>query len=185
MKGMSFFMTLKKDKIISTIGIILLCFLFHFLYEWIPNTITSIFFPVNESIWEHMKLFISSICFYGIIDYIILSKTRVSFNNFIFNLFITSIASIVIYLLIFLPVYNLIGENMIFSISLMIIVVIISQVISYYILKHDHIKYVNIISLILIIVSYIVFGYLTFHPIHNYIFLDKTNNVYGINEYNI
>lgn len=178
-------MTLKKDKIISTIGIILLCFLFHFLYELLPSTITSIFFPVNESIWEHMKLFISSICFYGIIDYIILSKTKVPFNNFIFNLLITSISSIIIYLIIFLPVYNLIGENMIFSISLMIIVIIISQVISYYVLKHEHIKYVNIISLILIIVSYIIFGYLTYHPIHNYIFLDKHHNIYGINEYNI
>ena len=35
-------MTLKKDKIISTIGIVILCFLFHFIYEWIPSTLTSI-----------------------------------------------------------------------------------------------------------------------------------------------
>lgn len=178
-------MTLKKDKIISAIGIVILCFLFHFLYEWFPSTITSIFFPVNESIWEHMKLFISSICFYGIIDYIILTKTKTHFNNFILNIFLTSIISIIIYLIIFLPVYNLIGESMVFSITLMIIVIIISQIISYYILKMNHIKYANIISLILIIATYILFGYLTYNPIHNYIFLDKHKNIYGINEYNI
>ena len=178
-------MTLKKDKIISTIGIIILCFLFHFIYEWIPSTLTSIFFPVNESIWEHMKLFISPICFYGIIDYIILTKTKVPFNNFLLNILVTSVSSIFIYLIIFLPVYNLIGENMIFSISLMIIVIIISQIISYYILRLNHIKYANIISLVLIILIYILFGYLTYHPIHNYIFLDKHHNIYGITEYNI
>ena len=178
-------MTLKKDKIISTIGIIILCFLFHFLYEWIPSTLTSIFFPVNESIWEHMKLFITPICFYGIIDYIILTKTKVPFNNFFLNLLISSISSIIIYLMIFLPVYNLIGESMRFSITLMIIVIIISQIISYYILKMDYIKYSNIISLILIIATYILFGYLTYNPIHNYSCLDKHKNIYGINEYNI
>ena len=62
-------MTLKRSRIISTIGIFLLCFLFHFLYEWLPSSITAIFFPVNESIWEHMKLLFSAVVFYGIIDY--------------------------------------------------------------------------------------------------------------------
>lgn len=176
-------MTLKKDKIISSIGIIILCFIFHFTYDLIPNTFTAIFVPVNESIWEHMKLFITSICFYGIIDYIILSKTKIPFNNFILNLFIASIISIIIYLIIFLPIYNIISENMIFNISLMIVVVIISQIISYYILKYEHIKYGNIIGLILIIISYIIFGYLTYNPLHNYLFFDKNNNSYGINDF--
>ena len=115
-------MNLLKDKIISTLGIIALCFLFHFMYEWFPNRLFALFFPVNESIWEHMKILFSSICFYGIIDYIIISKNKIIINNFIFNLFITGISSIIIYLSIFLPVYNIIGENMFFSISLMIIV---------------------------------------------------------------
>ena len=59
-------MTLKRTRIISTIGIFLLCFSFHFIYDWIPNYITAIFFPVNESIWEHMKLLFSATIFYGV-----------------------------------------------------------------------------------------------------------------------
>ena len=39
-----------------------------------PSTLTAIFFPVNESIWEHMKLLFSAVIMYGIIDYIILQK---------------------------------------------------------------------------------------------------------------
>lgn len=178
-------MNLTKDKIISSILIFALCFLFHFLYEWFPNPLFAIFFPVNESIWEHMKILFSSICFYGIIDYIILYKSKIEFNNFFFNIFATSFLSVVIYLLIFIPIYNIIGENLIISISLMFIVIIISQIISYFILKSKHISYINSISFILIIISYVIFGYLTYNPLHNYLFLDINKNIYGINNYNI
>lgn len=178
-------MNLKKDKILSSILIIALCFLFHFLYEWFPNPLFAIFFPVNESIWEHMKILFSSICFYGIIDYTILYKNKISFNNFFFNIFTTGFLSVFVYLLIFIPIYKNFGENMIVSISLMIIVIILSQMISYFILKSKHIHYINSISFILIIISYIVFGYLTYNPIHNYLFLDNIKNIYGINNYNI
>ena len=178
-------MNLKKDKILSSILIIALCFLFHFLYEWFPNPLFAIFFPVNESIWEHMKILFSSICFYGIIDYIILYKNKIGFNNFFFNIFTTGFLSVVVYLLIFIPIYKSFGENMIVSISLMIIVIILSQIISYFILKSKHIHYINSISFILIIISYIIFGYLTYNPIHNYLFLDNIKNIYGIKNYNI
>ena len=178
-------MTLKKVKIISTIGIFLLCFLFHFLYEWFPNSLFAILFPVNESIWEHMKLLFSGICFYAIIDYIILVKSKIEFNNFFLNLFITGITSIPIYLSLFLPIYHFIGENMIVSITLLFIVILISQIISYIILKKESYKILNYLSFILIIVTYIIFGYLTYNPIHNHLFLDKQKNVYGINHYKI
>ena len=178
-------MNLKIEKVISTISIIILSFLFHNLYKWVPNNLFAIFFPVNESIFEHMKILFSGICFYSIFEYIILTKNKIKFNNFLFSTFITAILSIIIYLTFFLPVYNIFGENLIFSITLMIIVIIINQIISYYILKSSKIKNVNFLSFILIIITYIIFGYLTYHPLHNYLFIDKSNNTYGINQYNI
>ena len=30
--------------------------LLHFVYDWWPNALTAIFTPVNESVWEHLKL---------------------------------------------------------------------------------------------------------------------------------
>jgi len=30
--------------------------LLHFVYGWWPNALTAIFTPVNESVWEHLKL---------------------------------------------------------------------------------------------------------------------------------
>ena len=47
---------MKKIKIIGFFIMMCLSFLSHFMYEWCDNFLFSIFFPVNESIWEHMKL---------------------------------------------------------------------------------------------------------------------------------
>ena len=178
-------MNLKKSKFISTIGIFSLCFLFHFIYQWLPCSITSIFFPVNESIWEHMKLLFSAVVFYGIIDYIILKKFKIKYNNFFTALFISALTIIPIYLIMFLPIYYKIGENMVITIGLMLIAIIISQVISYKILKARDFDILNILSLILIIISYIVFAYLTYNPIKSELFFDTQEEKYGINNYNI
>ena len=176
-------MKLKTIKIISVIGIFLLSFLAHFAYELFPNVLVSIFFSVNESIWEHMKILFTSILLYGVIDYILLSKNNIKINNFKSQLFFTSFISIPIYLIIYLPIYNLIGENLFVSIFIMIIVYAIIAYISYKMLISDDLKLFNMISIYLIIIMYFIFTYLTYFPIHSYIFYDTNENKYGINEY--
>ena len=176
-------MSLKTIKIIGFFVIFLLCFPFHFLYDWLPNSLFSIFFPVNESIWEHMKLIYTSFVFYGIFDYLLLKKNKINFNNFLIQLFLIPIIAIFIYLIIFIPIYKIIGENMIVSIGLLAIVILIEQILSYFILQYKEIKYQNIIGIIGIILIYIIFGYLTYKPIENYIFYDTVKDKYGINIY--
>ena len=176
-------MNLKAIKIIGFFVIFLLCFPFHFLYDWLPNSLFSIFFPVNESIWEHMKLIYTSFVFYGIFDYLLLKKNKIVFNNFLIQLFLIPIIAIFIYLIIFIPIYKIIGENMIVSIGLLAIVILIEQILSYFILQYKEIKYQNIIGIIGIILIYIIFGYLTYKPIENYIFYDIVKDKYGINIY--
>ncbi len=176
-------MSLKAIKIIGFFVIFLLCFPFHFLYDWLPNSLFSIFFPVNESIWEHMKLIYISFVFYGIFDYLLLKKNNINFNNFLIQLFLIPILAIIIYLIIFIPIYKIIGENMIVSIGLLAIVIMIEQILSIFILKYKEIKYQNIIGIIGIILVYIIFGYLTYKPIENYIFYDTVKDKYGINIY--
>lgn len=172
-------MNLKKTRIYAIIGTFIISFLAHFAYETLPNFIFSIIFPVNESIWEHMKILYTSILLYGIIDYIILKKNNIKINNFFLNLLIISISSIISYLIIFLPIYYKMGENMFIAISIMIISYIISYTISYYILKTKE-KNNNVIWIALIIINYIIFGILTYKPIKNQLFFDTKKETYGI-----
>ncbi len=176
-------MTLKKIKIIAVIGIFLISFLAHFAYEISPNIIFSFIFPVNESIWEHMKIIFTSILIYGLIDYFLLNKYQITYHNFPFQLYFTALFSIPLYLVIYIPLYKLIGENPFISISLLLIIYIISQVISYYLLQEKNLKVLNTLAIPIILLSYLGFIYLTYNPLHNYIFYDFKEEKFGPNEY--
>lgn len=177
-------MTLKKIKIISIFGMFTLCFLTHFLYNWFPNVLFSIFFPVNESIWEHMKMMTSSILIWSILEYFIYKKYRINHNNFYLSLFLEVSLSIIIFLIIYLPIYHFTGSVFILNIIVLFISLYFINVISYYILclRPLHKEVLSVIGIILL---YIILGILTYNPPYNYIFFDKLENKYGINIYEL
>ena len=80
-------MSLKKIKIIGVFAVFLLSFPLHFLYDVFPNFLTSIFAPVNESIWEHMKIIFTAYLLYGGVEYLIF-REKTKWNNFLLQLFI-------------------------------------------------------------------------------------------------
>ena len=49
-----------KKILINSLFIFVISSIFHFVYNIFPNNITALFFPVNESIWEHYKLLYTS-----------------------------------------------------------------------------------------------------------------------------
>ncbi len=175
-------MNLKVLKIISIFGCFLLAFLTHFLYDWIPNILFSIFFPVNESIWEHMKMLFTTILLYEFIEYIILKIKNIKVNNFLFAGFTSAILSIPIYLIIFLPIFYKVGENMFITLTIMFITIIIVQIINYKLMNYKEL-HLDILALICIIITYIGMGILTFYPPEADLFFDTKNEKYGINKY--
>lgn len=51
--------------------------LFHFIYPWTGGApAAGIFFPVNESVWEHLKLGYWSVLVYAIIEYSFIGRGR-------------------------------------------------------------------------------------------------------------
>lgn len=158
----------------------LFSFLFHFGYDLSNNIVFSIIFPVNESIWEHMKIIATPIIISSLIEYFILIKNNVKFNNYLLGTALSIILSIVIYLIIYLPIHYIFGHSLIISIIILFVVFIISENIKHYIMNLNKIKYQNIIGFILILITYFVFGYLTYNPIKIDLFLDSICNCYGI-----
>jgi len=173
-------MNLKVIKLIAILNIFIISFPAHFLYDFLPNPLTSILFPVNESIFEHLKIIFTSTLMYGIIDYLILKLNNIKYNNFLFQLFFTSFISIPIFLIIYLPIRIIIGEYLLLTLLLLFITYLISQIISYYILTTKSLPFLNILSIPLIIIIYSIFTYLTYNPPKNYFFYDTLTNSYGI-----
>lgn len=67
-------MTLKRITWIDVIFIFLVSFIIHYMFDWYPSIITFMFFPVNESIWEHQKMIFMAYLMWGIVEYFILKK---------------------------------------------------------------------------------------------------------------
>lgn len=174
---------MKKIVLINTILTFLLCFLTHFLYDLLPNPVFSIFFPVNESIWEHMKMIYTTILLYGTIEYFILKRTNNTLNNFLLSLFLKSILAIPIYLVLFLPFYYNFGENMPITFIILFITILIVNIIGYKIGQEKSIPYQNLVSILGIIIFYIIMGILTYKAPHNELFFDTMEEKYGINDY--
>ena len=73
--------SLKTIELISFITASLLGVVFHFIYGWSgENGVAGLFFPVNESTWEHLKLIFFPILLVSIGEYFIF-HTR--YDNFI------------------------------------------------------------------------------------------------------
>lgn len=176
-------MSLKKIKYINIIVLFLLMSLTHNLYKWFPNDLFALLFPVNESIWEHMKMIYSTIILYSVFEFYLLNKFKIDVNNFLFSIYVSSIVTIISTLLIFVPIYNIIGENLPVTLIILFICISIGQVISYHIKNMSEIKNINIISIILIIITFIIMGILTYNPPINSLFFDEKKQIYGINTY--
>lgn len=173
-------MSLRKLKLLGVIIAFVLCFPIHFLYDKFPCFITSIIAPVNESIWEHMKILFTSILFSGVIQKIIVKVKYLPYKNVCISNIVAALSSVFIYLILFIPIYNSIGENLPITIFLMFIVVIISQIITIFIIKLKKDLHMENWAILLAIIIYLIFGILTYSPPQKEIFLDTTTLNYGI-----
>ena len=174
-------MSLKNLKILGVVLAFLLSFVFHFVYDLFPNFLTSIFFPVNESIFEHMKIIFGCILLSGVIQKIIVIKKELNYNNVCISNVIVAFLSIFIFLIMFIPIYSLIGENLPITLIIMLITYIISQILSIYIIKKEDMKKENF-AILLVIIIYTIFGILTYYPPKNELFIDPIHDSFGITE---
>ena len=141
------------------------------MYDWFPCVLTSIFFPVNESIWEHMK-----IIFYCLLIGSVLEKKG---NNYYLNILVKPLIGVLFYLIIFIPLYLIFGESMFISLSLMLFTYIIMELLGIKISKQEELN-IKALPIIIIILISILFSILTYYPLHNFLFFDSVKLGYGI-----
>ena len=174
----------KKVLFIETITIFLSMFLFHNIYNWFPNFLTASFFPVNESLFEHLKLMFTTQIIISLIIYLILKLKRIKFSNYLLGLLISTIVTISLFFLIYLPIYNRFGENLFLTMSIYLIALIIGNIIFYLISKRKHEFLLNLISLVIISIIAVILIYFTFNPLKNDFFFDSIEEIYGIKNQN-
>lgn len=146
-------------EIFGLIFSILLGTIGHFLYNWSSkNKIIGFFFATNESVWQHLKLGITPILLWIIIELL-----TVNFNNIFFVKFV-SIISFILTLLFLYYFYKLFtNKNILF---LDIFIFYISLTIAYYIsiklfstaTSNFIINFVGFIGIVFILLCYKAFN---------------------------
>lgn len=164
-----------KNLLVRSIFIFILCSLCHFTYSTFPNFFTSIFAPVNESIFEHLKMLFTAEILFSII---IMVKEKD--NNKYLRALLRGYISIFILLLLYLPIYYFLGEIMILTFIILFVTIFLTEYILTFLGKKKHHPYLNIASVFLIIITYMLFTFLTYHPIKEKLFWDSENKKYGI-----
>lgn len=164
-----------KKILLNTIIIFILCSIFHFAYDLFPCFLTSLFFPVNESIFEHLKMIFTSTCVFSFV-----SNFFYKDKNILFKAYLRSMACIIILLMLYLPINYLIGEKMIVTLIILFISIFLSEMICSKISTKKDYPFVNKVSLILLILNFVIFAICTYYPPKMGLFLDKKENKYGI-----
>ncbi len=169
-----------KIMIIKTITIFLALFLFSNFYKWIPNILTATIFPVNESLFEHLKMIYMTEIIVSLIIYFILKHKKIKINNYFIALLLSTLFNIILFYLIYLPLYYRFGQNLIFTMILYFLTLCLSQYIFYLITIEKHNDFYNKFCLVIIPILWIILIYFTFNPIHSSFFFDPIKEIYGI-----
>lgn len=179
---MSSFKYLNRQFIISILFIFFFGNLSHFIYNLTGNlTFVGAFFPVNESVWEHLKLLLIPVIFWWELFYIInKGKLLIDRDKWFFATIIALLSSMIFQLSFFYLYTGSLGiESLIIDISIFLFSVILGQFIGLHIYKYS--KGINYkVSFFILIIIVLFFIYITFNAPHLPIFLDGNTGNYGL-----
>lgn len=156
---------LKKRNIVAFIIIAVLGTLGHFVYDWTnKNFIVGLFFPVSESIWEHLKLLFYPALIYFTAEYFILKEKPQNYISAAVKGILCSMSFTVIFYYLYTGV---IGRNIDFlNIAIFFV--------SVYVLLYKKEKMIesgkyslsifNVISLSLVVIIGILFALWSYNP---------------------
>ena len=154
---------------------------FHFAYEWAGNNkIIAAFAPVNESVWEHLKLaFFPMLLFNGIGLILIGKKAHNRIEAWMIGIFV----SLTTILVGFYTYSGMIGESVLaIDISLFIFAILLGEYVTYRILSTEEQSSIASKSISLLILLFLGFCFIafTYFPPKVNLFRDPVTRGFGI-----
>jgi hypothetical protein len=153
--------------------------LLHSAYHNTNYWLFALISPVNESVWEHLKIGIWPVFFFAIIEYpFIKSCTRNFLEAKVAQAYTTSIAT----LIIFYSYTYFLGFNLLpLDILTFVLAVIIGQCVSYLLLTSNELdEFFGHLALSALYIMVSVLVYATYFPLHYPMFMDTMTGTYGI-----
>lgn len=156
----------------------------HFVYEWSGNnTLAGIFSPVNESVWEHLKLPFWPLLVWWIVGYFLFKKKSGVSPARWFSCCAVSLWASILFIIVVHYTYTGVfgGESMLVDILAMLAGIALGQLLALRVCKYadigDSFLIWSLVAIILPAAAFIVF---TFVPPEIPLFIDTESNAYGI-----
>ncbi len=171
---------LKSWSIAGLFVIFLLAGLWHFLYTWLPGPLTAVLSPVNESPWEHTKLFFMPALIYFVIGQLTVGR---AYPNFM--LAHAAVLSLMPLLMLFIyGLFRAFGvESLVVDLVNTLIVIAFGMAVSYR-LTVSSMPLAGlrgrVTAVLLVLGMLVVFAVFTYFPPHISIFQDSNTLRYGI-----
>lgn len=169
-----------KLEIIGSIFIIIAGTLLHFAYDWSQRAVWSILFgAVNESVWEHVKIFTLPYIVWAIIE---IAKVRVPIRKFVVSKTI-GLYFLILITIVFFYIYSGIVGRSILPVDIISIVVwvFLANIISYKLVTSNlNLNQWFTISCFLVLLFIAMFFTFTVNPPKIDLFRDPITGLYGI-----
>lgn len=156
-------MKLKCYTIVGIIFVLIFGTLSHFLYNWTGNNfIIGFFTPINESIWEHMKLlFFPMLLFSSLMIF----KLRAVYPCITSSLYAGMLLGTTLIPILFYAYTYIIGKNFfIFDIAIFMFSVVIAFLIAYNFTQSCKLQSYSVFIYILVCVYLLCFLLFTYEP---------------------
>ena len=169
---------------LTFIGLVISGTLLHFAFDFFDrNTLVGAFTPVNESIWEHLKLIMFPSIFFGISEYLCYGK---NYDGFISAKSMSTIIGMLFIIISYYTISGITGRDLgAVNIIIFIAAAAITSYLTYYFTVHktfssnDNLTIVLICSITLLVLLFI---YFTFNPPHLELFRDPLSMDFGITQ---
>ncbi len=164
---------LKRYTIIGIIFVLITGTLAHFLYGWTKNNpIIGLFTPINESIWEHMKLLFFPMLLYSLI---LIIKFQKKYSCIASALSFGILMGAILIPLFYYTYTSILGKNIfILDISTFLLSIMIAFWLSYKLTLSRRLKPCTSLLCILVCVLFVCFLVFTYRPPDTIIFQDPT-----------
>ena len=155
--------------------------LFHFVYQWTgENKIIAAFVPVNESVWEHLKLTFYPMLIAAIVEYFVINK---NVNNYIEAKTIGIFTAITFIVVTFFTYSGIVGGSLIvIDVLIFVLSIIIGEYVAYKLMTRKNESDTKSKTLAIAIILFLMFSFIlyTYNAPQVNLFKDSVTGEYGI-----
>ncbi len=154
---------LKRFTIIGILFVLLMGTLAHFIYGWAGNhPAVGLFTPVNESIWEHMKLLFFPMLIYA---FFTMLRLKEAYPCIISSLCFGILTGTLLIPVLFYAYTFILGRNyLILDIGIFIVSTLTAFLLSYRLTLSCGAKSFTVMLCILVCILFVCFLFFTYHP---------------------